>query len=465
MKEALVPVVTSDIFRAYDIRGIVDENLTPDVAYMIGLALGTRAHGQQIENFIVARDGRLSSPALSEALIKGLIKTGMHVIDLGAVPSGVLYFACYYLNIGAGVMVTGSHNPKNYNGFKIVLDFTALSEQALQQIYQLTQTQQFHYGEGQVISQNVINAYIDTIVQRVKPTRTFKIVIDSGNGIAGEIAPILYKKLGCEVISLYCDVDGNFPNHHPNPSAIENLQDLIKTVQEEKADLGLAFDGDGDRLGVVTAQGEVIWPDRQMILFSKDVLTRHPGATILFDVKCTRHLTKAITDAGGVAHMVRTGHSFIKTAIKNTGAILAGEMSGHIFFKENWFGFDDGLYVGARLIELLARQENLSQVWKNLPNSLNTPEINIPIHDNEKFIFMEKLLRTADFPDANIITIDGLRVEFPDSWAIVRASNTTPCLVVRFEAQDEKSLRNIQQRIAQALLAVEPKLPIPFYIS
>jgi phosphomannomutase/phosphoglucomutase len=460
MREVLVPVVTSEIFRAYDIRGIIDENLTPNVAYTIGLALGTRAHAQQIENFIVARDGRLSSPALSEALIKGLTKSGMHVIDIGAVPSGVLYFACYYLNIGAGVMVTGSHNPKNYNGFKILFDFMALSEQTLQQIYHIAKTQQFHFGEGQAISQNVTNAYIDTIVQRVKPKHPLKIVIDCGNGIAGDIAPILYKKLGCDVTSLYCEVDGNFPNHHPNPSAIENLQDLIKTVQQEKADLGLAFDGDGDRLGVVTAQGEVIWPDRQMILFSEDVLTRHPGAKILFDVKCTRHLTQAITNAGGDPHMVRTGHSFIKAALKNTGAILAGEMSGHIFFKEDWYGFDDGLYCGARMIELLSRQASLTQVWQSLPNSLNTPEINIPIADGEKFIFMEKLLKTANFPGAKIITIDGLRVEFPDSWAIVRASNTTPCLVVRFEAENIASLQHIQHLVHRALLQVKPDLQI-----
>jgi phosphomannomutase/phosphoglucomutase len=468
MREALDQVAINkpiacpaEIFRAYDIRGIIHESLTPEIAFTLGLAIGTRAHAQHIENFIVARDGRLSSPELSDALIQGLTTAGMHVIDIGAVPSGVLYFACYYLNIGAGVMVTGSHNPKNYNGFKILFDFMALSEQALQQIYQVTLTQQFHYASGQVISQCVTDAYIDTIVERVKPKRSFKIVIDCGNGIAGEIAPILYKKLGCEVTSLYCEVDGNFPNHHPNPSVIENLHDLIDTVQRVGADLGLAFDGDGDRLGVVTAQGEVVWPDRQMILFSQDVLTRNPGAKILFDVKCTRHLTQAITQAGGDAQMVRTGHSFIKTALKNTGAILAGEMSGHIFFKEDWYGFDDGLYTGARLIELLTRrEEKLSEIWRTLPNSVNTPEINIPIADNEKFIFMEKLLAAASFPDAKIITIDGLRVEFPDSWAIVRASNTTPCLVVRFEADNQENLERIQQRIKQILLQVKPDLQI-----
>jgi phosphomannomutase/phosphoglucomutase len=442
---------SKDIFRAYDIRGIIDENLTPDVAYTIGLALGTRAHAQHIENFIVARDGRLSSPALSHALIQGLTSAGMHVIDIGAVPSGVLYFACYYLNIGAGVMVTGSHNPKNYNGFKILFDFMALSEHAIQQIYQIIIKQDFHYAKGQTIAQRVTDAYIDTIVDRVKPKRKLKIVIDCGNGIAGEIAPKLYQKLGCEVIPLYCEVDGNFPNHHPNPSAVENLQDLIVAVKKENADLGLAFDGDADRLGVVTATGEVIWPDRQMILFSQDVLTRHPGAKILFDVKCTRNLAEAIENSGGNGQMVRTGHSFVKTALKTTGAILAGEMSGHIFFKEDWYGFDDGLYCGARLVELLSRKDDLNQVWQSLPNSINTPEINIPVPDQEKFLIIEKLLSLANFPDAKIITIDGLRVEFAKGWGLIRASNTTPCLVMRFEAIDETSLQEIQDKFTQLL--------------
>lgn len=466
--EALVPVVINkpvacpaEIFKAYDIRGRIDENLNPDIAYTIGLALGTRAHAQQIENVIVAQDGRLSSPALSEALIAGLVQSGMHVIDIGSVPSGVLYFACYYLNIGAGVMVTGSHNPKNDNGFKIVMDFMALSEHVLQQIYNITQTQQFHYGSGQVVSQNITNAYIDTIIDRVIPKRKLKIVLDCGNGIAGIIAPQLFEKLGCEVIPLYCEVDGHFPHHHPNPSVIENVQDLIHTVIKEKADLGLAFDGDGDRLGVVTSSGEMIWPDRLMILFAQDVLTRHKGAKILFDVKCSKHLSHAISAAGGEAIMVRTGHSFIKAAIKSTGAILAGEMSGHIFFKENWYGFDDGLYTAARLIELLTRTESeLSEVWRALPNSINTPEINILIAENEKFTFMQQLLQNADFPNAKIITIDGLRVEFPDGWAIVRASNTTPCLVLRFEADNPESLQRIQQQIKQILLKVKPDLCI-----
>ncbi|MGA2654449.1 MAG: phosphomannomutase/phosphoglucomutase [Gammaproteobacteria bacterium] len=440
-----------EIFRAYDIRGIVDENLTTDIAYTIGLALGTRAHQQQIENFIVARDGRISSPMLAQALIQGLTDAGMHVIDIGAVPSGVLYFACYYLNIGAGVMVTGSHNPKNYNGFKILLDFMALTEQAIQYIYQMTVAQTFHYGKGQVISQNVTQAYIGTIVERVKPKRKLKIVIDCGNGIAGEIAPTLYEQLGCDVTALYCEVDGNFPNHHPNPSVVDNLQDLIEAVKKQNADIGLAFDGDADRLGVVTATGEVIWPDRQMILFSQDVLSRNPGAKILFDVKCTRHLADAIQNAGGNGQMVRTGHSFVKTALKTTGALLAGEMSGHIFFKENWYGFDDGLYCGARLIELLSRQEDLAKVWQNLPNSINTPEINITVPEQEKFLIMEKLLNLADFPDAKIITIDGLRVEFAKGWGLIRASNTTPCLVMRFEAIDETSLQEIQDKFTQLL--------------
>jgi phosphomannomutase / phosphoglucomutase len=470
MQEALDRVATNnivlipqEIFRAYDIRGIVDINLTPDIAYTLGLAIGTRAHQQQIEHFVVARDGRNSSPFLSEALIAGLVASGMQVTDIGAQPSGVLYFACHYLNIGSGIMVTGSHNPKNYNGFKILFDFMTLSEKTLQQINLCAQAKDFHYGEGRVIHQDVTHAYIDTIVARVKPARSLKIVIDCGNGIAGHIAPILYKKMGCEVVSLYCEVDGNFPHHHPNPSAVENLQDLIQVVKREQADIGLAFDGDGDRLGVVTAEGEVIWPDRQMILFSQDVLTRHPRATILFDVKCSRHLANAITQSGGHAQMVRTGHSFVKAALKSTGAILAGEMSGHLFFKEDWYGFDDGLYSGARLIELLTRSpQALKNIWQQLPDSVNTPEINIAIPDDEKFIFMEKLLASADFPEAKLITIDGLRVEFKEGWGLIRASNTTPCLVVRFEADDEASLDRIKKCFGGLILAVEPSLVLPF---
>ncbi len=451
----------AEIFRAYDIRGIVDKNLTPDIAYTLGLAIGTSAASQNIENIVVGRDARISSPLLSAALIQGLVETGLHVIDIGEVPTSVLYFACHYLNIGTGVMVTGSHNPKDYNGFKILFDFMALTESAIQHIYQITTAKIFHRAKGQVISQNVSHAYIDTIVSRVKPKRPLKIVIDCGNGIAGEIAPLLYKKLGCIVVPLYCELDGNFPNHHPNPSEIENLQDLIRTVKQEKADLGLAFDGDADRLGVVTQDGEIIWPDRQMILFAKDVLTRHKGAKILYDVKCSKHLTDAIKQAGGHPEMVRTGHSFVKRALKTSGGILAGEMSGHIFFKEDWYGFDDGLYAGARLVELLSRaQIPLAEIWNALPNSVNTPEMTIAIPEDEKFPFIQKLLKNAEFPDAKLITIDGLRIEFKDGWAVVRASNTTPSLVVRYEAENEASLQDIQLKIKHLLLKVNPGLQI-----
>jgi len=453
-----------EIFRAYDIRGIVDENLTPAIAYTLGLAVGTRAHQENMTHFVVARDGRLSSPALTDALILGLTRSGMTVTDIGAVPSGVLYFACHYLNIGAGIMVTGSHNPKAYNGFKILFHFNALSEKVLQQIYAISAAQHFHYGSGQVIKQDVGFAYLDTIAQKINLKRPLKIVCDAGGGIAGPLALALYEKLGCEVIPLYCEVDGHFSHHHPNPSQLENLQDLIAKVKITQADLGLAFDGDGDRLGVVTAQGEIIWPDRQLMLFAQDVLGRHPGATILYDVKCSRHLAQVVQAAGGCAQMVRTGHSFVKAALKETGAILAGEMSGHVFFTEDWYGFDDGLYTGARLMELLTRDvRTLNQIWQSLPNSINTPEINIEIADAEKFITLEKLLASANFLDATLITLDGVRVEFAQGWGLVRASNTMPCLVTRFEAETQLHLEQIQMQIGLWLLSIKSDLHLPFY--
>lgn len=451
------------IFRSYDIRGIVDESLTADAVYSIGRAIGSEAQARQQTRIILGYDGRLSSPQLSSALCQGLLNSGVDVIDIGAVPTPVLYFATHTLGIASGVMLTGSHNPSNYNGIKMVLAQQTLKGDEIQALYQRIMAQQLNTGQGRYTQIEVIEKYIHHIAATIQLARPLKIVIDCGNGITGKVAPALFKKLGCEVIELFCEVDGNFPNHSPDTSNAENLQTLINLVKKYQADIGLAFDGDGDRLGAVTNAGEIIWPDRQMMLFAADILTRNPGAEIIFDVKCSRDLPKVIEQNGGKAFMWKTGHSYIKTKLHSSSALLAGEMSGHIFFKDKWFGFDDGLYAGARLLEIISQdRHSVDDIFKSFPNSINTPELKLPMHEERKFIFIENFIAKAKFSDAQITTIDGIRVDFKEGWGLLRPSNTSPYLILRFEATTADELQRIQNLFKQQLLALDPHLDLPF---
>jgi len=434
------------IFKAYDIRGIVEDELTPEVVKAIGLAIGSESIAKGERGVVVGRDGRLTSMTLMDAIKAGLIESGCHVIDVGMVPTPLVYFSTYTKGATSGVMITGSHNPPEYNGFKIMIAGETLLSDRIQALYSRIINQDFSSGAGSSISVNIDEDYINTIVSDIKLNKELSIVIDCGNGVAGITAPKLFEALGAKVSKLFCLVDGRFPNHHPDPSKLENLQDLIKEVVETNADMGFAFDGDGDRLGLIDNKGNVILPDRQMILYARDILSRNAGAKIVFDVKCSSLLSKDITEHGGEPIMSRTGHSFIKAKLRETGAALGGEMSGHIFFKERWYGFDDALYTGARLLEILSKtDQTCAQVFADLPDSINTPEINIHFDkQGQQFEAMDKLTKTADFPDAKITTIDGVRVDYNNGWGLVRPSNTTPCLVLRFEADDQKMLNSIQ---------------------
>ncbi|TCK17118.1 phosphomannomutase [Thiogranum longum] len=453
----------AEIFRAYDIRGIAGESLTNEMAYEIGRAIGSEAYYRGEQTIIVGRDGRLSGPDLTDGLIRGLVATGRDVKDIGMVPTPVLYFAAQYLGSGSGVMVTGSHNPADYNGFKVVLGGETLANEAIQALRKRIETGDVLTGEGSVEEVSVLPDYIERVKSDVQIIRPLKVVVDCGNGVAGIAAPQLLKELGCEVIELFCEVDGNFPNHHPDPGKTENLAALIQAVQENGAEIGIAFDGDGDRIGVVSSEGEIIWPDRLLMLLAIDVLARNPGAQIIYDVKSSRNVATIVAEHGGEPLMWATGHSLIKAKMKETGALLAGEMSGHIFFKERWFGFDDALYSAARLLEILANDaRSSSDVFAELPNSVNTPELNVPMAEGDPPVFMEKLLNSAHFENARIATIDGMRVEFDRGWGLVRASNTTPCLVLRFEADDELALSSIQDEFRRVMLQVDPNLSLPF---
>lgn len=453
----------AEIFRAYDIRGIVDNNLTDDVVYTLGLALGSEALARNEKTILLGRDGRLSGPRLATALTAGIMATGCDVIDIGMVATPVLYFAAYTSHHHSGVMLTGSHNPPNYNGLKIMLGGQTLFGEEIQKLYQRILNKEFIFGEGTKTEKNFTHAYIDYIAQQIKLTKPLKIVIDCGNGIAGNIAPQLFKKLGCQVTELFCEVDGNFPNHHPDPSHPDNLKDLIAAIKKTKADIGLAFDGDADRLGVVTERGEIIWPDRQLMVFASDILQQHPNKEIIFDVKCTRHLAKVIQQYNGIPIMWKTGHSFIKTRLQQNKAVLAGEMSGHIFFKDRWFGFDDGMYAGVRLLEILAKQHlSASDLFQQFPDSINTPELKIAIAENQKFSFIEKFVREAKFSEGILSTLDGLRVDFNDGFGLLRASNTSPYLTLRFEADSKEGLQRVQSLFKQQLLQLNPNLDLPF---
>ena len=460
-----VAEVTVDpaIFRAYDIRGIVDTNFTPEVVYEIGRAIGSEARARGEQSIALGRDGRLSGPELSKAVTRGILATGCNVKAVGQVPTPVLYFAAQYLDTRSGVMLTGSHNPPDYNGLKIVLAGETLSGESIQGLRERIQNNEFEAGQGTEEQVDVLADYIEQIRSDVLVARPMTLVVDCGNGVAGEAAPALLDALGCTVIKLYCEIDGNFPNHHPDPSKPENIADLIQAVKENKADLGLAFDGDGDRLGLVDSDGKIIWPDRLMMLFAMDILGRNPGAEVIYDVKCSRHLAKIIRDFGGIPEMWKTGHSLIKARMKETGALLAGEMSGHIFFKERWFGFDDALYSAARLVEILSNDHRTSaSVFGALPDSVNTPELNVPMAEGEAHSFIERFMETHNFDDAEVSTIDGVRADFEDGWGLVRASNTTPVLVLRFEADNQAALSRIQDRFRAAMRAVKPDIALPF---
>jgi phosphomannomutase/phosphoglucomutase len=461
------PAVAVDrsMFRAYDIRGVLGKTLNAEVAREIGRAIGSEAVSRGLTEIAVGRDGRLSGPELSAALIEGLRSTGLDVTDIGAAPTPVLYFATYQLNLGSGVMVTGSHNPPDYNGFKIVLGGETLSEGAIQKLYARIVERDFMHGKGSLQTIDLAGEYIDRISSDILLNRKLKVVVDCGNGIAGVIAPTVLENIGAEIVPLFCEVDGNFPNHHPDPSDLHNLKDLIMSVKQLKADIGLAFDGDGDRLGVVTASGEVIFPDRLLMLFAKDVLSRNPGASIIYDVKCTGKLQALVLEAGGSPIMWRTGHSLIKAKMRETDAALAGEMSGHFFFKERWFGFDDGIYAAARLLEILAgdpERRTPQAMFDELPNSVSTPELKIEMAEGEHYAFIERFQAIAKFDGARLTTIDGVRADWPDGWGLVRASNTTPVLVLRFDADTKAALTRIQGVFREQLLALDPKLKLPF---
>ncbi len=456
--------ISPAIFRAYDIRGVVTETLTPSVVHEIGRAFGSECHERGVSSVVVARDGRLSGPELIETLSKGIASTGVNVINIGMVPTPVLYFATYHLKTGTGIMVTGSHNPPEYNGLKMVLEGDALFGDGITALYDRLKAGKLHNGKGSLSEQDVLQDYFDEITGDIKLSRPVKIAYDCGNGVAGAAAPQLFKALGCESTAMFTEVDGNFPNHHPDPAKLENLEDLIKAVKDNQCEVGLAFDGDGDRVGVIDNEGNVIWPDRQMVLFAQDVISRNAGARIIYDVKCSKVLPDAISAAGGVPDMWKTGHSFIKARIKETGALLGGEMSGHIFFKERWYGFDDALYAAARLLEILSNESrSASEIFGEIPDSINTPELNVTLErDGAQHDFIDSFVKNAKFEGAKLTTIDGVRADFEDGWGLVRASNTTPSLVIRFEADNDAAMERIQNEFRDTMQRTDASIETPF---
>jgi phosphomannomutase len=449
------------IFKAYDIRGIVPSTLDENVARALGRAFGSTALAQGEKAVAIGRDGRLSGPAIAGALRDGLVASGIEVIDVGAVTTPMLYFAASTL-CSSGIQVTGSHNPKDYNGFKMVLAGKAIYGDEIQGLRQMMDAESYTLKPGgSVRNVDVTDEYIKRIAGDIKLARPIKIVVDAGNGIAGATAPGIFRAIGCEVTELFTEVDGNFPNHHPDPSKPENLKDVIAALRSGDAELGLAFDGDGDRLGIVTKDGQNIFPDRQMMLFARDVLSRVPGGKIVFDVKCSQRLAPAIEAAGGVALMFKTGHSLIKAKMRETNSPLGGEMSGHIFFKERWYGFDDGTYAGCRLLEILSKSPNASDVLNGLPTSFSTPELNVQCAEGEPHVLVQKLVDTAKFDaPAKVNTIDGVRVDWPDGFGLIRASNTTPVLVLRFEGHTEAALHRIEDTMLKLLKTVKPEAQI-----
>lgn len=455
--------IHSGVFRAYDIRGIVGKELDEHAFYSLGLALACYLQDLDRQQIFLAQDGRLTSPILALALKKGLLDSGVDVLDLGVVGTPVMYYAIHTQGIDSGLMVTGSHNPADYNGLKMVLAGKTFTQENIDILYDLVLAGKRITGQGVDAAFDVRNHYMQRIVSDIVIKRPLKVAVDCGNGVAGPMVLEALRALGCEVIPLYCEIDGRFPYHHPDPSVEANLEDLKKAIQDHQADLGLAFDGDADRLGLVTNLGETVWPDRLMMLYIKEILSRLVGATIVFDVKCSSHLEKMIKDLGGQARMCPTGHSIVKAVMKEEQAPLAGEMSGHLFFKDRWYGFDDALYSACRLLEILSASPlTVSEQFGLIPNSVNTPELKIPLADEDKFVFMRRFCEEADFSLARRIVIDGLRVEFDKGWGLLRASNTTPCLIARFEALDQENLHTIQSLFKKQILAINKELSLPF---
>jgi phosphomannomutase / phosphoglucomutase len=464
-------MISKSIFKAYDIRGVIGKTLDADTARLIGRAFGSEVRAQGGDAVVVARDGRLSGPELIGALSDGLRSAGVDVVNVGMVPTPVGYFgASVPLQLPDGerrvdscIVVTGSHNPPDYNGFKMVLRGAAIYGEQILALHQRIVDDNFASGSGSYTEYDISDVYLDRIVSDIKLARPLKIVVDTGNGVAGELAPKLFRKLGCELVELFTEIDGNFPNHHPDPAHPENLQDVIKALKETDAEIGFAFDGDGDRLGVVTKDGQIIYPDRQLMLFAEEVLSRNKGAQIIYDVKCTRNLARWVKEKGGEPLMWKTGHSLVKAKLRETGAPLAGEMSGHVFFKDRWYGFDDGLYTGARLLEILARVDDPSALLNSLPNSHSTPELQLKLEEGENFELIAGLQKNAQFTGADdILTIDGLRVEYPDGFGLARSSNTTPVVVMRFEADNDAALTRIQEDFRRVILAEKPDAKLPF---
>ncbi|HEV7816081.1 MAG TPA: phosphomannomutase/phosphoglucomutase [Janthinobacterium sp.] len=457
--------LSKTIFKAYDIRGIIDQTLDAGVASQIGHAFGLAVKAKGESRVVIGRDGRLSGPELAAALAQGLQSAGVDVIDLGVVATPMVYYGTNVLEASSGIMVTGSHNPPDYNGFKMVLAGEAIHGETIQALYNsiVAHDGSVSAAPGSYTTHDIRAAYLARIIGDVRLARPIKVAVDCGNGVAGAFAGDLYRGLGCEVIELFCEVDGNFPNHHPDPAHPENLQDLIRCLQESDAEIGIAFDGDGDRLGVVTKDGQIIYPDRQMMLFAADVLSRNPGAQILYDVKCTRHLAPWISQHGGRPLMWKTGHSLVKAKLRETGAPLGGEMSGHIFFKDRWYGFDDGLYAGARLLEILTGEKNPSALLNSLPQSASTPELHLELKEGENVALIEQLRSGAVFPGSEQINpIDGLRVEYADGFGLARSSNTTPVVVMRFEGETPAALARIMAQFKSAILAARPDAVLPF---
>jgi phosphomannomutase / phosphoglucomutase len=452
-----------EIFKAYDIRGVVGKTLTAPIVRRIGQGLGTLAQERGRDTLVVARDGRISGPELAAEVAAGIRDSGANVIDIGMVATPMSYFAAHELNTQCSVMVTGSHNPPDYNGLKMVIAGDTLAGDAIQALRARLESGPLKTGAGGIRGADIVAAYLDRIVSDVSLARPMKIAIDCGNGVAGAFAPVLFRRLGCEVSELFCTVDGTFPNHHPDPSQPKNLQDLIACLATTDNQLGLAFDGDGDRLGIVTREGRIIYPDRQLMLFAADMLARNPGAIVIYDVKSTRNLKPWIVSHGGTPLLWKTGHSLIKQKMKETGALLAGEMSGHTFFKERWYGFDDGMYAGARLLEILSRHADASAALNALPDSVSTPELNVGCGNESPHALIARLAASADFPGAvDLIRIDGLRVEYGDGFGLARASNTTPVVVLRFEAESEAALRRIQGEFRRVFAAAAPQVALPF---
>ena len=449
--------LNDNIFRANDIRGIAYEDLTQEVVFALGQALGSESIKRNQNNFIIGRDGRISSPQLFAWLSEGVLSTGCNVIDIGIVPSPVFYHSTFNLNSSSGVVITGSHNPADYNGFKILFENRSTSSEEIQEIKQKIIEKDFISGKGKIHSTDIVESYINAIKNDVSLLHPLNISIDCGNGAAGVVAERVYKSLGCQVEGLFCDLDGKFPNHHPDPSRPENVIDLIQSVKENNSDVGLAFDGDADRLGVISPSGEMIFPDMQMILFSEHILKKNPDSKIVFDVKCSKLLEEAILKLNGTPIMSKTGHTFIKSMIRENGAILGGEMSGHIFFNDRWPGFDDGVYAGARMLEILSYSEE-ENIFDALPKLISTPEINLATSDEEKFRIIDEFKKMSSFENAKIIDIDGIRVEFDSGWGLLRASNTSPVLVLRFEANSSNELTNIKNRFKDTLHKIDPSL-------